>query len=101
MTSYEPFDIHIGEKWDKIAIERVLERVWADRKKQKRLLTYVEGQKDTGHFHILRAVEKQPVENVDDVTVVDRVRAQLRKAGIRVGCILQVCAFAFFVVNFV
>ena len=88
MTSYEPYDVHIDERWNKDAIERVLERMWADRQKQKHLLSPVKI--PTGHFHIVKEVAKKPVENIDDVATVDRVRAQLRRVGIRVGCTLQV-----------
>lgn len=91
MRSYEPYDIHIEERWNKDSIERVLERMVADKIKKKPLLSSIKG--TTGHFHILKEVPKQTVWNVDDVTVVDRVRARLRKAGIRVGCILQVFDF--------
>ena len=88
MTSYEPYDIHIDERWSKVAIEHILERMWADRHRKKYLLNPIKI--SAGPFHIVKEVAKQPVEKLDDVSVVDRVHAQLRKAGIRVGCILQV-----------
>ena len=88
MTSYEPYDIHIDERWSKVVIERILERMWADRHQKKHLLNSVNIA--AGSFHIVKEVAKQPVEKLDDVSVVDRVHAQLRKAGIRVKCILQV-----------
>ena len=90
MTSYEPYDTHIDERWNKNHIERVVERIYANTTEKKSLLTNIKGS-PTGHFHIVKEVAKQSIENVDDVTVVDRVRAKLREVGIRVGCVMQVC----------
>jgi len=89
MTSYEPYDIHIDERWNKDHIERVLGRICANNTEKRNLLINIKGT-STGHFHIVKEVAKQPIENVDDVSVADRVRAKLREVGIRVGCIQQV-----------
>lgn len=95
MISYEPYYMHIDVHWDKTVVQRLLERVWKDGEKKIRLLKPVHKKTpfgltaDTGPHHILMEIEKE-YKQVDDVAVVDRIRARLRNKGVRAQTILQV-----------
>ncbi|GMH33769.1 hypothetical protein BSKO_01603 [Bryopsis sp. KO-2023] len=96
MISYDPYDMHISGYWDKTVVERLLKRIWKDGKKEKRLLKHIHKKTgfgmmtDTGPNHILMEIEKEAKQSVDDVAVVDRIRAQLRNNGVRAQTVLQV-----------
>eukprot|EP00803_Ostreobium_quekettii_P010053 evm.model.scf_603.4 EVM.evm.TU.scf_603.4 scf_603:21080-24472(-) len=84
MSSYEPYEVHIDDGWDK---KHVLNRFDKPPKQEKSTKWAL---KETGPFHVITGAESSTVPGMDGVKAKDQILSKLRKRGIRTQMTFQV-----------